>query len=451
MSSEAAAVVQNLPAPLPRRLHARPQPRARTVRVGLLGYGRIGQAVARVAVRERARLAAHGLRIACDAALVRDLDRPRQDAPAVALRTGAGGLVCGEVDLVVEALGGVEPARTLVAAALTAGVPVVTANKSLLAAHGDALRALAAARGTPFLFEASVLAGVPVLGMLARRPLASAARRVLGIVNGTTHYITTAMAAGRPFEAALAEAVANGYAEPDSEADISGRDAAEKLAVLLQLAGCRGVRGGTPTRVGIDALHAVDFACAQALGGTIKPIALAVLGDEAPGAWVGPAFVQHGHLLASIAGVTNALRITGPTGEDVTWIGPGAGPDVTAATILDDIVEACLWSDGAPRPFAASTGGGCRPNVASPADDEAFRTPPPGGWFIRAVGRSGAPAAARTIDEVLASQAPMIQRVVRGEAVAVVTGTTTWAQAQHAAGALAASGAQVLVCPAILD
>jgi homoserine dehydrogenase len=346
---------------------------ARTVRVGLLGYGRVGQAVAATALAERERLAAAGLLLTCHHALVRDPAKPR-GGPALGLYSDGSAIVNARVDVVVEALGGVEPARTLVLHALARGVPVVTANKTLVAHHGPALRAVARQHGVTLACEAAVLAGVPFLGSLARRPLVSMAERIAGIINGTSHFLLTEIGRGATLDAALMEAGRRGYAEPDSSADTSGRDAAEKLTILLHHAGCEDVRVADLTRQAIDGLTPDDLAAARRLGGVIKPVAVAVLNPEAPGAYVGPAFVADGHPFASLSGVDNALSLTLRPGHSVVFAGPGAGPSVTAATIVDDIVEAVSVA-------AASRELGRVPGRRIPPD--ALRAPAHGAWFLR--------------------------------------------------------------------
>jgi homoserine dehydrogenase len=306
------------------------QLRRKEITVALLGHGTIGRAVADAA-------AAHGVRVV--SVLVRNLDR-RPPSNLNFERLGSAVLNAG-ADVVVEALGGLEPARTLVAAALERGIPVVTANKSLVAAHGPELRARAALAGVPFRYEAAVVAGLPFVGALSTRPGLRSVTKITGILNGTSHAITTAIERGVPFEAALADAQARGYAEPNSAADISGRDAAEKLAILLQLCGAPNATADDIDCTGIDSLTQADFAAARARGGVIKPIATASLG---PNGWVGrvgPTFIEGSHLFAGLSGVTNGLELETRVGAPITFVGPGAGPDITAQTILDDVVEAC--------------------------------------------------------------------------------------------------------------
>ncbi|HEY7475435.1 MAG TPA: homoserine dehydrogenase [Vicinamibacterales bacterium] len=344
--------------------------RPRVVRVGLLGYGRVGQAVAAVADRRSDRLGAANIEICCVNALVRDSSKPRP-GPRVRVSTDPAAVLTSRVDVVVEVLGGVEPARTLVALALDAGIPVVTANKALIAAHGTELRALASLRGTTLAFDAAVLAGVPFLGSLSRRPLVAEAREIAGVLNGTSNFIVSEMAAGASFESALADAIARGYAEPDSAADVSGLDAAQKLAILLQLAGHGGVRADALPRSGIEVLDPRDLSAARRLGGRIKPVAFASLDPDSGGAWVGPAFVRDGHFLGGLNGVTNGVRLTGRDGDAVTFEGPGAGPDVTAVTILDDIAEIV----SSPRRSSSWP--------SSPSLPSCLPQPPAGRWFVR--------------------------------------------------------------------
>ena len=413
----------------------------RTLRVGLLGYGRIGQAVAALAVQETQRLAAAGLALQCVGALVRDPSRPRPAGPRLPLATRAAGLVDpADVDVVVEVLGGLEPARTLVEAALTAGRPVVTANKTLVAACGEELKALARAHGTVFACDAAVLAGVPFIGSLSRRPLVSAARRIEGVVNGTCHFIVDAVGRGTTFGDAVKEAIARGYAEPDSSTDTSGRDAAEKLTILLHLAGCRDAAVADLPCTSLGVLEPADLDGAARCGGTIKPVALASLEPDAPGAWVGPAFVAGDHPYAQLDGVANALRLTGRAGHTVTFSGPGAGPEATAVTIVDDIVEAA----GGPvaRPSAARTG-----ERAVPASS--LRRPPRGPWFLALGADERAEWPAEAI-EVLSSRGVRVvtQAVARGRLFAV-TAPVSWMAVQDVVWAFNARGTRTLALPAL--
>lgn len=394
------------------------------VRIGLLGCGGVGQAVAATVDESGSRLAEAGVDLRCVVALVRDLDRPR--AVSVPLTIDRQQWREYECDVVVEVLGGIEPARTLVAEALSAGIPVVTANKSLVAAHGVELQALAARNGTALYFEASVLAGVPCVNTLARRPLASGGGAWAGIVNGTSHFILSEMARGRSFDDALVDAIALGYAEPSSDADISGRDAAEKLTILLHLAGHTDVAVSDLPRRGINALQQWHLSIAQRLGGVIKPVALADTG-HAPGAWVGPAFVPQSHPFALVRGVTNILSV-GRGDSAVLFSGPGAGPAVTAATVIDDVVEAA----SATGPRALATTENAIP-VAS-----RLRTPKTGPWFLALDGVSS--TAGEVAEFLAANHLPGISVVGEGPHAGVVTASASHAVLLSAIDAIEATG-----------
>jgi homoserine dehydrogenase len=412
------------------------EPGLRRIRVGLLGCGRIGQAVVATARAERDRLADAGVALTFVRALVRDVGKPR--AVAVPVVDAVGTFEMDDLDVVVEVLGGLDPARALVARALAAGVPVVTANKTLVAHAGDDLEQLARRHASVLAYDGAVLAGVPFLGSLARRPLLSGAHHIVGIVNGTSHAITTALEAHVPFDRALAEAVERGYAEPDSSADVSGRDAAEKLTILLRLAGVASARVEHLTTLGIDALKPEDFVAAGRLGGTVKPVALAALSDDRPGAWVGPAFLGADHPLARATGVTNVLQLSGAAGRyaidvpDIIFQGPGAGPSATAATIIDDVVEA-IDATPARRPAAVRRVGD-------------LSQPPIGPWFLRLI------AAGRTRVEdghALSTLGLSIARSERGEDwVAGLTGVASWRESQQAVRLARTRGFDAVAFPA---
>ena len=313
----------------------------REIRVALLGLGRVGSAVAAVAAGP-----AHaGIRFTVTTALVRDVRRPRAvDTSGFTLTTDPFEPLASNPDVVVEVLGGIEPARSAILAALAAKIPVVTANKSLLAAHGDELFAAAARAGVPLLYEASVLAGVPFLSTFRR----------LG-------------RDGAGFSAVLADAQRLGYAEPDPSKDIDGDDAVEKLCVLLRHFGDFSVAPSQIERRGIRALVPADLLHAAAFGGTIRPIAVALWRDSIVTAYGGPAFVEGTNQLCRVDGVQNAVLLTAPLADGLFFSGPGAGPSVTAATVLDDVVEAV----GAVAPGIG------QPRACDIAQQEEA------GWFVR--------------------------------------------------------------------
>jgi len=407
-----------------------------TVRIGFLGYGRVGQAVAELAASTALR-ARGGVELRSAAALVRDVAKPRFGTP-VQLTTGPSTFFARDLDVVVEAMGGVHPAYEYVKQALEAGIPVVTANKSLMAEKGEELRALARRAGVSLAYEAAVLAGVPFIGAWSRRPLMGAPLRITGILNGTSHFLTCALDRGGSFEHALAEAVDRGYAEPDSAADVSGRDAAEKLTILAHLSGCRDLKAGDLTTLGVNALTPVDFRAARALGGVIKPIATASFAPENPGAWVGPALVDARHVAASSRGVHNFLEVhhSGFPGAPVTFAGPGAGPAVTAATILDDVSEVI---SGGLNVFAPEA------RTAIPARN--LQSPAAGSWFLRI--RGGSLAFEDLAEHLAIHRLPAVRAVRFDDVLAVRTVHGAWQTLQAAVAALKAIGADVVAIPVI--
>ena len=312
----------------------------RTVRIGLLGLGRVGGAVVRSAGPAAPWIASTGLTFTFERALVRDVNRPGRP-PNVPLVDHPHAFLAGDYDLVVEALGGVEPARSLVTTLLERGTPVVTANKSLLAAAARDLAAAAVRGRTVLRYEATALAGVPFIGTLGARPLARAVERLAGIVNGTSNFVLSAMEAdGLSFTEALSRAQTLGLAEPDPRADIEGRDALEKLVLLIRHFGAGEVQPEAVERQGIGGLETADLTAARAFGGCLKPIVHARLQAQAIDCFVGPAFVDEADPLARVNGALNGIRLDGRFVQGLFFSGPGAGPDVTAATILDDVVEA---------------------------------------------------------------------------------------------------------------
>lgn len=416
--------------------YSRHQDAVQRVSVALLGYGRVGQAVAAVAAAEHQRLRDAGIQLRVTGALIRDPAKGRL-GPPIPLHTTAASLFATRADVVIDVMGGEHPANELVTLAIESGAHVVSANKTLVAARGRELRALAARRGVAFVYDAAVLAGVPFLGALSRRPLIGSPVRITGIINGTSHFVTSQLARGGSLDAAVAEAVAHGYAEPDSSADLSGRDAAEKLTILLHLCGCRDLAVADLLRCHLDRLQPGDVLGARALGGIIKPVAVASLDSANPGAWVGPALVDRAHPFAPLTGVGNAIQFASDIGDPVTFAGPGAGPRVTAATILDDVAEAAL--------------GGSRASVSAPAAvplPASFRRPPAGRWYVRAV--SAHVTSAGLIDALAANGVAASRALECGRAVVARTGAAPWSAITAARQRLAESGHDVLVLP-ILD
>jgi homoserine dehydrogenase len=344
------------------------------IRVGLLGLGQVGSAVAAVAAETADRWPP----IRIEAALVRD-PRSRQRPTAIPLTTCGASIVDSRPDVIVEVLGGLEPARTLVLGALDRGIPVVTANKSLLARHGEQMENAACDAGVPLCYEASVIAGVPFLETFASRPLAGRIRSMTGIVNGTTNYILSALSRGEgDYAGALAGAQRLGFAEPDPSNDVDGVDAAEKLVILLRQFGAGSIDLFDLEVVGITHLTPADFAHASELGGTIKPVVQADWSRGTLHAFSGPAFVPSGHPLAGLEGATNGILLRDCEGREIGLTGPGAGPRATAVTVLDDVRRATEK-----RP--------CRPDVRRRVKVDA----PDTAWLVRIVSDTYLPDAGR--------------------------------------------------------
>ena len=410
-----------------------------TCRIGLLGLGNVGSAFARHSREAASHLAARGFAPSISTALVRSTSHPRAASAFVGgLTSDYDAFFAEPVDVIVEALGGVEPAYTLVRRALDRGIPVVTANKSLVAAHGDELAQLARRRATALRFEASCIAGVPFVGTFERRPLAARASGVTAILNGTTNSILTAMTSGASFDAALAEAQRLGFAEPDPSMDISGADAAEKLTILIRLFGRLLVNPASLPLEGIGRIDSDDIAAAAAFDGAIRPLAQASWHGRAVHAFVGPAFVGGTHPLARVSGVTNGIVIVPQQpGQGVQcFTGPGAGPDVTAATLLDDVAE--LMTER--RVLTPS------PEPSAPA---ASITRPHSAWFVRL----GGEARESDVADLLGSYGIWTTRLARrGGRTYVLTCPASYARVQSALDALqAATGATAAAFPAVLE
>lgn len=315
-----------------------------SIGIGLLGAGTVGSAlIARLVGESDAIAAKTGLTFDVRKVGVKQLDRERDFVVTEGLLTANGFDVVNDptVDLVVEVMGGMDPAGDLILAALEAGKPVVSANKELIASRGPELIAAAERAGVPFLFEAAVGGGIPIIRPLSETLAGERLDRVLGIVNGTTNFILTAMASeGLTYAAALAEATDLGYAEPDPTADVSGADAAAKAAILSSLAFGTWVGVDDVYVEGIEALTSVDMSFAAQFGYVIKLLAVCERSDVGVSARVHPAMVPLDHPLASIRGATNAIFVEGPTIDSLLFSGPGAGGGPTATAVLGDVIDA---------------------------------------------------------------------------------------------------------------
>jgi homoserine dehydrogenase len=314
------------------------------VGVGLLGCGTVGSSVIRLLaengdeIAERSGCLFEVVRVA-----VRDGDRPREvPLPPEAFITDAAALVADPgVQVVLEVMGGVEPARSLVLDALARGKSVVTANKELLANHGAEVFEAAARGEADLLFEAAVAGGIPIIRPLSESLAGERITRILGIVNGTTNYILTRMSEeGMSFSDALADAQRLGYAEASPEADVDGFDAAAKCAILASLAFGTPVVAGDVYREGISKVSGEDIGFAARLGYDVKLLAIAELEDGQVAARVHPAMIPLDHPLAAVRDAFNAVFVEGPHIGQLMFYGPGAGGDPTATAVVGDLVDA---------------------------------------------------------------------------------------------------------------
>jgi homoserine dehydrogenase len=306
-------------------------------RVGLLGYGTVGAAFA-VLLEERAA----------------EIERFNGQRPVISgvLTRSRGDFeeILAGADLLVELIGGTEPAREYLLAAMRSGKDVVSANKQLLSQHGEELFETAREHGVRLRFEAAVAGAVPVVRVLEESLSATPIERIHGIVNGTTNFILTEMSAGASYAEALAHAQQLGYAEADPSDDVSGRDAAAKMAILARLA------FGTPVHLddvryeGIEHLHGDDMAYARELGLGLKLIGTAERREGGVSVRVYPALLYGGHPLASVMGPFNAVTVESEAITEITMSGPGAGGRQTASAVLGDVVSVMTGGARPPAP-----------------------------------------------------------------------------------------------------
>jgi homoserine dehydrogenase len=316
------------------------------LKLALLGCGSVGSQVARLLREQADDLTARvGAPIELVGVAVRRPDLQRDDAvPAELLTSDAEGLVSrGDIDLVIEVIGGIEPARTLILSALENGASVVTANKSLLAEDGGALFAAAEKAGRDLYYEAAVAGAIPILRPLRESLAGDKVRRVLGIVNGTTNFILDRMdTAGSGFSEALEEAQQLGYAEADPTADVEGFDAAAKAAILASLAFHTRVTAADVYREGISDVSAADVASARDMDSVVKLLAICeqTEGPDGPAvsARVHPAMIPRSHPLASVHEAYNAVFVESDAAGQLMFYGPGAGGAPTASAVLGDLV-----------------------------------------------------------------------------------------------------------------
>ena len=314
----------------------------REIGIGLLGLGVVGTEVASVLLERSGRFSEQvGASVVLRRALVRDPSKPRPNTlPPEMLTTNPSDILdAADVDIVIELVGGEQPALSFMGTAISNGKHVVTANKEVIAKNGFKLLSLATQHNVDLRYEASVGSGVPILSPLQQELAANEIRTIRAIVNGTTNYILTKMARDNvEYDAALREAMQLGYAEPDPTNDVEGIDAAYKLAILASLAFHTPVRPGDVYREGISKLHPKDFRYAAELGYAVKLLAIARQSGDTLEVRVHPAFTPLESQLATVDGVYNAIQIEGDLVGTLVFYGRGAGGRPTSSTVVADVL-----------------------------------------------------------------------------------------------------------------
>ncbi|EST33047.1 homoserine dehydrogenase [Streptomyces roseochromogenus] len=320
--------------------------RTRPLKVALLGCGVVGSEVARIMTTHADDLAQRiGAPVELAGVAVRRPAKVREGIPQELVTTDATALVKrGDIDVVVEVIGGIEPARTLITTAFEHGASVVSANKALLAQDGAALHAVAEQNDKDLYYEAAVAGAIPLIRPLRESLAGDKVNRVLGIVNGTTNFILDKMdSTGAGYQEALDEATALGYAEADPTADVEGFDAAAKAAILAGIAFHTRVRLDDVYREGMTEVTAADFRSAKEMGCTIKLLAICERSKDGTSvtARVHPAMIPLTHPLASVRGAYNAVFVESDAAGQLMFYGPGAGGAPTASAVLGDLVAVC--------------------------------------------------------------------------------------------------------------
>ena len=332
-------LASTVPAPTPPL--ARPT-RPRTIGIAVYGLGTVGSAAVTILQTGAGELETqHDLRLLVRHAVVRDPGKTRAvDVDPILMTTDwSRPLEDPTVDIVLELMGGLDPAGAIVRRAIKAGKHVITANKALIASEGAALEAMAEAHGVTLRYEASVGGAIPLIHTLRGTLVGNRITRVMGILNGTTNFILTRMGDdGVSFAAALADAQARGFAESDPSSDVSGLDAAQKLVILARHAFGRWVPVECVARSGIADLTPGDVLEARQNGEVIKLVAEAVLGDDSMRLSVAPRRLPANHALAHVRDEYNAVQIEGDFAGSLTFIGRGAGGHPTGSAVYDDLV-----------------------------------------------------------------------------------------------------------------
>ena len=313
----------------------------RPIRIALIGAGTVGSKVASLMLEQSEDLEARsGAPLVLVGVGVKDASKARPGIPKELITADVPGLLAKDIDIVVEVMGGIEPARTYILDAMSRGISVVTANKELLARDGATLAAAAEKNNVDLYYEASVAGAIPLLRPLRESLVGDRVKKILGIVNGTTNYILTKMdETGASFKDALAEAQKLGYAETDPSADVEGNDAAAKAAIVAQLAFHTRVTIDDVYCEGITKVSASDVKAAKEMGFVIKLLAIAErLDDESIVVRVHPAMIPRSHPLASVREAFNAVFVEAEAAGSLMFYGRGAGGAPTASAVLGDLV-----------------------------------------------------------------------------------------------------------------
>jgi len=375
------------------------------LKLGICGLGTVASGLIEILTQDPVRLSERAGRHLCIARIASRTPRPERMPEDAEFSTDPFALIDDpEIDLVIELIGGVEPARSLLMRALELGKPIVTANKEVLAKHGDALFGRARARNVPIGFEASVGGGIPIIKIMREALGGDDILRIAGIVNGTTNFVLSRMDEdGASFDAALAEAKSLGYAEAVPDYDIDGVDAAHKLAILVSLAWGVPFDVGRVRTQGVVGIDLEDLALAKRLGYFVKHLGFAQQVDGQVETRVFPALVPQSSLLARVGGVTNAVEVTSRALGKSLYIGAGAGALPTANSVLSDVLD-----------IAAGRSAGSLPNqgqdkIAKIAEDESSSA-----YYLRAQVDDKTGVLAR-FTEMLAGQGVGIDRLLQSE------------------------------------
>ncbi|KUO66285.1 MAG: homoserine dehydrogenase [Gracilibacter sp. BRH_c7a] len=312
------------------------------INIGLLGFGTVGSGVTSILQKNSYDINTRtGSEIKVKRALVQDLTKKRPENEDILLSDKANDILDDpEIDIIVEVMGGIEPARTYIITALNNGKNVVTANKDLLAAHGKELLEVASKNKRDLYFEASVAGGIPIIEALRKSLTANRVSSLIGIINGTTNYILSAMTdQGRDYTEVLQEAQELGYAEADPTSDVEGLDAARKLAILSSLAFNTRVTIDDVFAEGISKVSKEDIKYADELGCVIKLLAIAKNQEEGIEVRVHPALLPRNHPLATVSGVYNAIYVVGDAVGETMFYGKGAGSLPTGSAVVADIMQ----------------------------------------------------------------------------------------------------------------